>query len=49
MAAFDPGAVFAQLLAAFMRLPLSQRILFPLLILGSVAGIIAISRWAARP
>lgn len=49
MASFDPGAVFAQLLAAFMRLPLSQRILFPLLILGSVAGIIAISRWAGRP
>jgi flagellar M-ring protein FliF len=49
MAAFDPGAVFAQLLGAFMRLPLSQRILFPLLILGSVAGIIAISRWAGRP
>lgn len=49
MASFDPGAVFAQLIAAFMRLPLSQRILFPLLILGSVAGIIAISRWAGRP
>lgn len=49
MASFDPGAVFAQLLAAFMRLPLSQRILFPFLILGSVAGIIAISRWAGRP
>ena len=49
MASFDPGAVFAQLLAAFMRLPLSQRILFPLLILGSVAGIIAVSRWAGRP
>jgi len=49
MAAFDPGAVFAQLIAAFMRLPLSQRILFPLLILGSVAGIIAISQWAGRP
>ncbi len=49
MASFDPSAVFSQLLAGFMRLPLSQRILFPLLVVGSVAGIVFISQWASRP
>lgn len=49
MASFDPGAVFSQLLASYFRLPLVQRIVFPLLIIGSVAGIIAISQWAGRP
>lgn len=49
MASFDPGAVFSQLLSAYLRLPLIQRIVLPLLIVGSVAGIIAISNWAGRP
>lgn len=46
---FDPSAVLAQATASFLKLPLSQKILFPLLIVGSVWGIVMVSEWAARP
>lgn len=46
---FDPSAVLGQVTASFMRLPLSQKIIFPLLIIGSVWGLIFVSKWATRP
>ncbi len=46
---FDPSAILAQATASFLKLPLSQKILFPLLIIGSVWGIVIVSDWAARP
>lgn len=45
----DPSAILGQLTAGFVKLPLTQKILFPLLILASVAGIIFVSKWANRP
>lgn len=48
MAAFDPGAVVAQMLEGYLKLPLFQKILFPLLVVASVSGIIAVSKWASR-
>ena len=46
---FDPSAVLSQLTAGFVKLPLAQKILFPLLIAASVGGIIFVSKWANRP
>lgn len=46
---FDPSAVLAQLTASFMKLPLAQKILFPVMIVGSIWGIVFISQWATRP
>jgi len=46
---FDPTAVLGQLTETYVRLPLIQKILFPLLILGSVTGIIYVSKWANQP
>lgn len=45
----DPGAIVAQLTDSFMKLPLIQKIIFPLLIVGSVTGIIYVSKWASQP
>ena len=45
----DPSAILGQLTAGFVKLPLSQKILFPLLIIASIAGIIFVSKWANRP
>ncbi|MCB0338670.1 MAG: hypothetical protein KDD53_03650, partial [Bdellovibrionales bacterium] len=45
----DPSAVLAQLTASFMKLPLSQKIIFPLLIVACVVGITYVSRWATEP
>lgn len=45
----DPGAILSQLVESFMRLPLMQKILFPLLIVGSVMGIVFVSNWASSP
>lgn len=49
MASMDPTAILSQLVASFMKLPLIQKILFPVLIAGSVFGIIGVSRWAQKP
>ena len=48
-ATMDPSAVLGQLTEGFVKLPLAQKILFPLLIIGSVAGIIFVSKWANQP
>ena len=45
----DPSAVLGQLTDSYMRLPLLQKILFPILIAGSVMGIIFVSQWANKP
>ncbi len=45
----DPGAILAQLTESFMKLPLIQKIIFPLLIVGSITGIIYVSKWASQP
>ena len=45
----DPGAILGQLTEAFVKLPLIQKIVFPLLIVGSVTGIIYVSKWASAP
>lgn len=46
---FDPGAILGQFAANFLKLPLSQKILFPVLILGTVWGIVFVSNWATQP
>ncbi len=47
--AFDPSAIFGQFMANFMKLPLSQKLLFPILIVGTVWGIVFVSNWATSP
>jgi len=44
----DPSAILGQLTESYMKLPLVQKIMFPLLIVGSVMGIIWVSKWANR-
>jgi flagellar M-ring protein FliF len=44
----DPSAILSQMTESFMRLPLTQKILFPLLIAGSVTGIVFVSKWAGQ-
>jgi flagellar M-ring protein FliF len=46
---FDPGAIFAQFVAGFMRLPLAQKIALPLFIAASMGTLIFVSNWANRP
>ena len=46
---FDPTAVLGQLIASYARLPLSQKVAFPVLIMASVAGIVFVSNWATAP
>ncbi|MBX7139131.1 MAG: flagellar M-ring protein FliF [Oligoflexia bacterium] len=45
----DPGAILTQLTQGYIKLPLVQKIVFPLLIVASVSGIIFVSKWANRP
>lgn len=47
--AFDPSAILAQMTEGYLKLPLAQKIIYPLLIIGSVMGIVMISKWANRP
>ncbi len=49
MAVFDPGAILGQVAQGYLKLPLTQKIVFPLLIAASVSGIIFVSQWASRP
>ncbi len=44
----DPSAVLGQLTNSYLKLPLVQRILFPILIIGSVVGIVYASKWASQ-
>ncbi len=45
----DPSAILGNLLEGYLKLPLVQKILFPILIVGSVSGIIFVSKWASNP
>lgn len=45
----DPSAILSQLLNSYMKLPLVQKIAFPVLIFGAVAGVILVSKWANHP
>jgi flagellar M-ring protein FliF len=49
VAVFDPGAILGQVAQGYLKLPLTQKIVFPLLIAASVSGIIFVSQWASRP
>ena len=46
MASLDPSAILGQLTNSYLKLPLIQRIIFPLLVIGSVIGIVYVSRWS---
>ncbi len=46
---FDIGAVFTQIISAYARLPLAQKIAIPVLFAGSLGVIVFVSRWATRP
>ncbi len=45
----DFGAAFGKTFDGYLRLPLLQKIIYPLLIVGSVAGILFVSKMASRP
>ncbi len=45
----DPSAILGQVTERYMKLPLVQKIMFPLLVIGSVMGIVFVSSWANRP
>lgn len=49
MAALDPSAILGQITQGYLKLPLTQKIIFPLLIVASISGIIFVSQWASRP
>lgn len=46
---FDPSAVLTQMTEGYLKLPLAQKIIYPLMIVGSVMGIVMVSKWANRP
>ena len=48
-ASLDPSAILSQLTESYVKLPLVQKILFPILTFASIAGIIYVSKWANRP
>ncbi len=45
----DPKAVASQLFAGYLKLPLTQKILFPFLILFSISAIMYVSKMATQP
>jgi flagellar M-ring protein FliF len=45
----DISGVLADLTGRFMKLPLTQKIMLPLLIIGSIALIVIVSRWSTHP
>lgn len=45
----DPSAILSQVTERYVKLPLIQKIMFPLLVVGSVSGIIFVSNWANKP
>lgn len=46
---FDIGAIFGQVVAIYMRLPLAQKIALPFLFVASMGVIVFVARWANRP
>lgn len=45
----DPSAILGSITEGFVKLPLVQKILFPLILVASVSGIIYVSKWANQP
>lgn len=45
----DPTAVFGELVQSYLKLPLFQKIIFPVLIIASIMGIVWVSKWANQP
>jgi flagellar M-ring protein FliF len=45
----DPKAVLNQLFAGYINLPLAQKVMLPLLIVGSIAALIFVSKLATEP
>jgi flagellar M-ring protein FliF len=45
----DPKAVLSQLFAGYMNLPLAQKVIFPLLIVGCVSALVFVSKIATEP
>lgn len=45
----DVSGAFGELVAGYLKLPLFQKIAFPLLIVASVVGIVYVSKWANKP
>ncbi|MGI6680572.1 MAG: flagellar basal-body MS-ring/collar protein FliF [Bdellovibrionota bacterium] len=45
----DPSAILGHLFEGYLKLPLIQKILFPVLIVASVVGIVFVSKWASAP
>lgn len=45
----DPSAILGNLFEGYLKLPLVQKILFPVLIIGSIVGIVFVSKWASSP
>lgn len=48
-ASIDPSKVLSSLTEWFLKLPLGQKVIFPLLLFGSFAGIMFVSNWANQP
>jgi len=48
-APLDISGVLADLSSRFIKLPLSQKILLPLLVIGSISLIVVVSRWSSQP
>lgn len=46
---FDIAAIFAQLVAGYVKLPLAQKLAIPLLVAASMGLIVFVSRWATSP
>jgi flagellar M-ring protein FliF len=49
VAKLDPSAMLSELVESYVRLPLFQKIIYPIVIIGCVAGIVLVSRWAHSP
>jgi len=45
----DLGAAFSKAFEGYLKMPILQKIIYPLLIIGSVVGIIFVSKMASRP
>ncbi len=46
---FDIAKVFENIVMMYVRMPLAQKIALPVMIAGSVMGILFVTRWSSRP
>lgn len=45
---FDPSAILTEITARYLRLPVTQKVLFPLLAVGSIVLIVTVARWSSQ-